>query len=79
MEQGGLERLDRVLCFQKKLNEAVAAYKKAIALKPDFADVYSNLGNALKLQMKLGEACAAYRKAIALQPDFAKACRSGYS
>jgi tetratricopeptide (TPR) repeat protein len=61
------------LYHQKKQNEAVAAYKKAIALQPDLAMAYSNLGLALCHQKKLNEAVAAYKKAIALQPDLAEA------
>jgi tetratricopeptide (TPR) repeat protein len=58
---------------QKKLVEAVVAYRKAIDLKPDYAVAYSNLGNALREQKKLDEAVAAYRKAIQVQPDYAVA------
>jgi tetratricopeptide (TPR) repeat protein len=48
--------------------EAVAYYRKAIELKPDYAAVYSNLGSALNHQRKPEEAVAAYRKAIEIQP-----------
>src|SRR5262249_20746164 len=58
---------------QGKLDEAIAAYRHAIALKPDFADAYSNLGGTLAEQGKRDEAVAAYRHAIALKPDFADA------
>jgi tetratricopeptide (TPR) repeat protein len=58
---------------QKKYVEAEAAYRKAIALKPDLAVAYNNLGVALYNQGKPVEAEAAFRKAIALKPDFAGA------
>ena len=32
---------------QGKLDEAIEAYNKALAIKPDFAEVYCNMGNAL--------------------------------
>jgi tetratricopeptide (TPR) repeat protein len=56
---------------QGKLEEAVAAYRQAIDIKPDLA--YSNLGNALEDQGKHDEAIAAYRHAIDIQPDCAEA------
>jgi tetratricopeptide (TPR) repeat protein len=52
---------------------AEAAYRKAIALKPDLAEAHHGLGNALREQRKLAPAEAAYRKAIALKPDYAQA------
>src|SRR5262249_27932774 len=65
--------LGGALAEQKKPNDAVTAFKKAIELQPDFAEAYNNLGNALRAQKKLGEAVAAYKKAIDLHPDFAAA------
>ena len=46
---------------QGKLEEAIEAYKKALSLKPDYAEAYSNMGNALKDQGKLDEAIEAYK------------------
>jgi len=47
----------------------VEAYTKAITLKPDYAEAYSNMGNVLKNQGKLDEAVEAYTKAISIKPD----------
>ncbi|OBQ02893.1 MAG: hypothetical protein AN482_20390 [Anabaena sp. LE011-02] len=62
-----------VLRNQKKLDEAIIAYKKAIELDPKDATAYNNFGNALSDQKKLDEAVAAYQKAIELDPKSAKA------
>ena len=55
------------------LEEALAAYKKAISIEPDYADAYYNMGNTLKKQNKLEEALAAYKKAISIKPVYADA------
>ena len=62
-----------VLNDQGKLEEAIAAYRQAIRIKPDFAEAYSNLGNSLNDQGKVDEAIAAYRQAISIRPDFPEA------
>ena len=56
-----------------QLDASVVAYKKAIAIKPDYAEAYYNMGNALKDQGKLEEAIEAYNKALAIKPDNAEA------
>ena len=38
-----------------KLDEAIEAYTELSSIKPDYADAYNNMGNALKDQGKLGE------------------------
>lgn len=57
----------------KKLDEAVGMWKKAIAIKPGFADAHLNLGIALVEQGNSDEAVACFRKALAIRPDFAEA------
>jgi predicted O-linked N-acetylglucosamine transferase (SPINDLY family) len=54
---------------QNKLEEAIEAYKKAIAIKPDYADAYNNMGTALQEQNKLEETIDAYSKALAIDPN----------
>jgi eukaryotic-like serine/threonine-protein kinase len=61
--------LGNALYSQRKPADAEAAFRKAIALKPDLAEAYNNLGNALCRQGKLVEGEAEYRKSIALKPD----------
>ena len=56
-----------------ELEEAIEAYKKALAIKPDYASAYNNMGLALNDQGKQEEAIEAYNKAIAIKPDYAEA------
>ena len=56
-----------------KFKEAELSYRKAIELKPDYAEAYSNLGNTLKDLGKFKDAELSYCKAIELKPDYAKA------
>ena len=55
------------------MDAAVASYDKAIALKPDYAEAYSNRGLALQELKQFEAAVPSYDKAIALKPDFAEA------
>ncbi|MDA9347078.1 tetratricopeptide repeat protein, partial [bacterium] len=56
-----------------QLDQAVFAFKRVLAIKPDNADALNNMGNALKEQGKLEEAIKAYNKALAIKPDNAEA------
>ena len=58
---------------QGKLEEAIEAYKKALSIKPDYAEAYNNMGNAFQDQGKLNEAIDAYKKALSIKPDYAEA------
>ncbi len=51
-----------------RAEEAVAAYQKAITLKPDVPGYYNNLGNNLAKLGKIQEAGAAYEKSASLDP-----------
>ncbi|MEG4500840.1 tetratricopeptide repeat protein [Microcoleus sp. F10-C6] len=53
-----------------RFDEAVAAYKKAIELNPDFSWSYHSLGDVFLKLEKWEEAVAAYKKAVELNPDF---------
>ncbi len=55
------------------LDEAIEAFKKSIALKPDYPEAYNNMGLTLKDQGKLDEAIEAFNKYIALKPDYPEA------
>ena len=56
-----------------KLKEAENCYRKAIELKPTFAEAHLNLGTILKDIGNLQEAEVFTRKAIELKPDLAEA------
>jgi tetratricopeptide (TPR) repeat protein len=58
---------------QGKFQEAVQAFNKALALKPDYADAYSNRGNALSDLGQLQEAVQSYEMAVEFKPDYAEA------
>ncbi len=49
-------------------DEAINAYKQAIALRPESASYYNNLGNILGRTGKIDEARAAYSKSAELDP-----------
>jgi predicted TPR repeat methyltransferase len=57
----------------RRLAEAEAICRQAIALKPDYAKAHYNLGNTLKELSRLEEAEASLRQAIVLKHDFAEA------
>jgi tetratricopeptide (TPR) repeat protein len=52
-----------------QLDEAIAEYREAIRLRPEYPLAHYNLGNALRDQGKHTEAEAEYREAIRLRPE----------
>ncbi len=55
------------------LEEALASYDKALAIKPDNATALNNRGSALMNLERAEEALASYDKALATKPDYAVA------
>ena len=55
------------------LGEALVAFNKVLALKPDYAKALYNLGGVLKAQGKHAESIEAYKKALYLKPDYVEA------
>ena len=55
------------------LPEAVAQYRKASTLSPDYPDAHNNLASALVQSGRPDEAVGEFEKALALKPDFAEA------
>jgi predicted O-linked N-acetylglucosamine transferase (SPINDLY family) len=61
-----------------KLQESLASYRDALAIRPNYAKAHNNLGNALQGIGKVEEGVASYRRALALKPDYAEAhCNLG--
>ena len=56
-----------------RLDDAVAAYRKAIACRPEMAEAHNNLAIALAAHGDVRNAIIAYRRALTMQPDFAEA------
>ncbi|MDJ0554863.1 MAG: tetratricopeptide repeat protein [Microcoleaceae cyanobacterium MO_207.B10] len=52
-----------------QIDKAVAAYQKALEIKPDFAEIYVSLGELYVQQQQQEKAIASYQKAIDLAPD----------
>lgn len=56
-----------------QLDQAILAFKRVLAIKPDYADASYNIGKVLKQQGKLEEAIQAFNKALTIKPDYADA------
>jgi tetratricopeptide (TPR) repeat protein len=53
--------------------EAIALFKEALWLKPDYAEAHNNLGHALETQGRIEEALAQYKEALRDDPDYFEA------
>jgi protein O-GlcNAc transferase len=58
---------------QRNAAKAAGDLEQAVALRPDFAEAWSDLGEARKLLFDDEDALAAFRKAVALSPEDAVA------
>lgn len=58
---------------QKRFHEALAAFDRAIALKPDYAQGHNGRGIVCANLDRPAEALAAFDRAIVLKPDYAEA------
>jgi predicted O-linked N-acetylglucosamine transferase (SPINDLY family) len=56
-----------------RLEAALASYDQAIAIKPDYAEVYSNRGAVLFDLNRVDASLASYDQAIAIKPAYAEA------
>jgi eukaryotic-like serine/threonine-protein kinase len=59
----------RLLAEKSRIDDAVAAMNKAIALRPDYWEHRFSLGNMLLVAQRLDAAAAAAKEAIRLRPD----------
>jgi protein O-mannosyl-transferase len=65
--------LGLALADDERLEEAIAQYRKALEIDPDYAEAHTNLGMALAACGRLNEAIASYLKALEINPNVAKA------
>ena len=65
--------LGSALHTEHRLDDAIAHYRRALAVQPDYAPAYSNLAVALREQNRIDEAVASYEQALKIQPEFATA------
>lgn len=68
-----LNNLANVLMHLGRHQDALAAFDKAIAIRPDLVDALYNRANVLKSVQRYDDALAGYERAITLQPDHAQA------
>jgi tetratricopeptide (TPR) repeat protein len=68
-----LANLAGCLCDLNRIEEAILACRQAIAICPDYAPAYVNLGVALNAQRRFEEAIAANQRAIEIEPNLVKA------
>ncbi|MFE1744067.1 tetratricopeptide repeat protein [Coleofasciculus sp. H7-2] len=60
--------LGKVLGKEKKWEQAIAAYQRAIELNPDYLRSHKYLGDILAEGGQINEASLCYRRALQLQP-----------
>ena len=65
--------LGNALANRKQFDEAIAHYRKSLAIKPNFAEAHNNLGIALAARGQLDEAIAHYQKTLEIKPHYADA------
>jgi hypothetical protein len=58
------------------MDGAIAAYRRALQINPEFPEVHNNLGAALTEAGRLDEAVAALEAALNLKPDYTQAHRN---
>ncbi|HLA26408.1 MAG TPA: tetratricopeptide repeat protein [Syntrophales bacterium] len=73
MRVDSIPRTDTGKIQRALLKDAFASYRRAIEIKPDYADAHNNLGNTLRDLGRLVEAEASYRRALEIKPDYADA------
>jgi len=63
----------KVYTEQNEVEKAAAQLKEAVSLRPDFAEAWSDLGQARKTLLDDAGALAAFQRAVELSPDDAVA------
>ncbi len=67
---GWIKNLSLVLIALGRHKEAISTLHRAIALNPNDADVYVNLGGMLQRLGQIADAIDAFRNAIRINPEF---------
>ena len=65
--------LGNALADRGQVDEAIVHYRKALEIKPDYADAHFNLGFALEGRGQVDEAIAHFQKALEINPENVKA------
>jgi len=60
------------VAFKKmgQVDDAIAAYRKALELRPNLVAAHNNLGNLLRMKGEWAEAKQHLLRALELQPDY---------
>jgi tetratricopeptide (TPR) repeat protein len=58
---------------QGRVDEAIDQFRKAVKIKPGYAEAYYNMGFAFKLQDNLDKAIDCFSRALEIKPDYADA------
>jgi Flp pilus assembly protein TadD len=61
-----------ILAAEGQDEEAIKSFRRALAIRPDWAEAHSLLGSALSRAGSLKEAEEELRKAVTLKPDYAE-------
>ena len=65
--------LGSTLLDQRRLPDALASYRRALEIQPNFAEAHCNLGIVQHQLGHLDEAVMSYRRAVEIKPDFVTA------
>ncbi|MGA2255165.1 MAG: tetratricopeptide repeat protein [Thermoguttaceae bacterium] len=65
--------LGNALVRRGQVVEAIEHYKRALEIKPNFAEAHCDLGNALVGRGQVDEAIGHYRRALEIRPDYFEA------
>ena len=65
--------LGAALQSEGRYDEAIAHYRRAVALRSDYAPAYNNLASSLRSKGQLRDAIATYEQALRLRPDYPEA------
>ncbi len=74
--RGAHNNLGTALVGRGQVEEAIAHYRKALEIQPDFVDAHYNLGLALAGGRQFEEAIAQYRTVLDIQPGYLHAYNS---